>query len=200
MKKPAQGNVSEKFGNKAGMGRIGLEVRVLRRRRKMTIEQVSLAAGLNKGYLSRLERGEKAPSIASVVKLAQALDVPVSALFGETLDDSLIHLVKSSAQAAAKARNADDTYVFVPLSRSGKSGPMESFIMYPPPQFGDDGLVTHAGDEAFFVLSGKVQVRFNGRDVDMEAGDFLEFPGNLPHQVRRLGRRQSAVLITISRD
>ena len=41
----------------------------------------------------------------------------------------------------------------------------------------------------------------------MEAGDFLEFPGNLPHQVRRLGRHQTAVLdhhfqelITVSSD
>ena len=94
----------ETFGNNAGMGRIGLEVRVLRRRRKMTIEQMSQATGLNRGYLSRLERGEKAPSIASVVKLAQALDVPVSTLFGESLDDSLIHVVKASTQSAASTK------------------------------------------------------------------------------------------------
>ncbi|MDR3468238.1 MAG: XRE family transcriptional regulator [Xanthobacteraceae bacterium] len=193
-------NKVETFGANAGMGRIGLEVRVLRRRRKMTIEQVSAATGLNRGYLSRLERGEKAPSIASVVKLAQALDVPVSTLFGESLDDSLIHVVKASTHSAVNTKLSDDEYVFVPLSRSGKTGLIESFIMYPPPQFGNDGLVAHAGDEAFFVLSGKVQVRFNGRDVDLDAGDFLEFPGNLPHQVRRLGRPKAAVLITISRN
>lgn len=173
---------------------------MLRRQREMTIEQLSSATGLSRGYLSRLERGEKAPSIASVVKLAEALEVPVSTLFGETFDDSLIHVVKAASQsAAAKDNVSEDGYTFVPLSRAGRNGLMESFIMYPQPNFRDRGQVTHAGDEAFFVLSGKVQVRFNGRDVDLTAGDFLEFPGNLPHQVRRVGRNKAAVLITISR-
>ncbi|MGY4592725.1 transcriptional regulator with XRE-family HTH domain [Bradyrhizobium sp. GM22.5] len=62
----------------------------------MTLDELALATGLNKSFLSRIEKDAKAPSIATVMKLSRALDIPVALLFGEQVADSDIHLVRTA--------------------------------------------------------------------------------------------------------
>lgn len=53
----------------------GKVLRRLRTTRGMTQEQLGLAAGLQRKYISLLELGTKAPSLATVLRIATALDV-----------------------------------------------------------------------------------------------------------------------------
>src|SRR5690606_39317780 len=62
--------------------RVGLRIRALRRRQNMTLVQCSGLTGLDKGYLSRLERGEKFASVGTLHTLARALNVPLSDQIG----------------------------------------------------------------------------------------------------------------------
>lgn len=172
----------------------GLSVKAMRAARNMTLEQLASLTGLNKGYLSRLERNEKAPSIATVLKIAQAFSVPVSALFGEAVDEASIHIVRAAARPNVNEGEASG-YVFAPLSRVSSSSSTEAFLMYPPAVFGADGRVEHGGSEIFFVLDGKIEVQFADRTVGLREGDFLQFPGHLAHQVRRLSKQASALVI-----
>lgn len=172
----------------------GLSVKAMRSARKMTLEQLASLTGLNKGHLSRLERSEKAPSIATVLKIAQAFSVPVSALFGEAVDEASIHVVRAAARTNVNEGGSAE-YVFAPLSRASVSSNVEAFLMYPPSEFGSDGRVEHGGSEIFFVIEGKIEVQFADRTVGLREGDFLQFPGYLPHQVRKLSKRASALVI-----
>lgn len=56
-------------------GAFGEVLRALRIERKLTQEQLGLAAGLQRKYISSLELGTKAPSFATVLRVAKALDV-----------------------------------------------------------------------------------------------------------------------------
>ena len=49
----------------------------------LTLAQVAESTGLSKGFLSRLERDETSPSVATLVQLCQVLSLPVGALFAE---------------------------------------------------------------------------------------------------------------------
>ena len=49
----------------------------------MTLKQLGEAAGLSHPFLSQLERGLAQPSMASIERIARALDVPVGALWGQ---------------------------------------------------------------------------------------------------------------------
>lgn len=164
----------------------------------MTLDQLAAATGLNKGFLSRIENDAKAPSIATVVKLSRALDVPVALLFGEQVADAEIHLVRAGKHAPAPSEPAGG-YAFVPLSPPGEARRSEAFLMYPPQRFADTGHSEHSGEESLYVIEGRIEVKFADRSVAMATGDFLQFPGHLIHQVRRVGG-QASVLIVISRD
>jgi DNA-binding NtrC family response regulator len=62
---------------------IGETIRNLRKERDLTLKQMSRRTGLSVSLLSQIERAESSASISSLYKVATALDVRVSELFGE---------------------------------------------------------------------------------------------------------------------
>jgi transcriptional regulator with XRE-family HTH domain len=61
---------------------LGLRLRELRAGRDWTLEELAERTGLSKPFLSRLEAGDRQPSIAAVLTLARAFSVPVVRIGG----------------------------------------------------------------------------------------------------------------------
>jgi len=59
---------------------LGVAIRLLRRARRLTIEDLAFAAKMHPTYLSGIERGRRNPTWDKLTALARALDIPVSAL------------------------------------------------------------------------------------------------------------------------
>ena len=81
------------------------EVRAARKARGWTLAELSTAVGLDKGYLSKVERGLKAPSVSTVLNLARVLEAPVAQLFGEAVDDAAIHVSRVETRAVPADRH-----------------------------------------------------------------------------------------------
>ena len=64
-----------------GPTRIGPRLRETRMAQGLTIGNLADATGLTKGFISRVERDETSPSVATLVNLCQVLSLPVGALF-----------------------------------------------------------------------------------------------------------------------
>ena len=173
-------------------------IKAARRSRGWTLAELSAAVGLDKGYLSRLERGLKLPSVSAVLNLARALDVPVAQLFGEEVDDAAIHLSRADGRLAPSNDDAMGYRIEALTAGRGLSG-LEGFLVYPEPAFSEDFQADHDGEELLFVVQGAVEVRFADRVVALGPSDALQFPGRLLHQVRRTSPR-ACVLITVSRS
>lgn len=62
---------------------LGVAIRLLRRARRLTIENLAFAADMHPTYLSGIERGRRNPTWDKLTALARALDIPVSALARE---------------------------------------------------------------------------------------------------------------------
>ena len=60
---------------------LGMRIRYLRIAKKLSQEQLSFEAEINKNYLSDLERGTRNPTIEVLTKIANALEVSLSELF-----------------------------------------------------------------------------------------------------------------------
>lgn len=58
----------------------GRALRELRTERGFSQERLALAAGLDRTYVSSIERGERNPSLTNILKLANTLGVKVSEL------------------------------------------------------------------------------------------------------------------------
>ena len=62
---------------------IGQRIREERRKKQLTLKQMHKRAGLSVSLLSQIERAESSASVSSLFKIANALDVRISELFGD---------------------------------------------------------------------------------------------------------------------
>ena len=173
---------------------IGKRVRSIRKRTGVTLEHLAERTGLNKGYLSRIESGEKSPSIATLLKLSAELKVPTSQLFGEEVDDGDIHLFRGKTKGGKRTSNAPD---LTSLSGNTPSTGLATFLFRPSDRFEDEKRAEHSGTEGVFVVEGNIELQFSDRVIALGAGDYAQFPGHLTHQVRRTSPR-ATVLIVVS--
>lgn len=60
---------------------LGMRIRYLRKKKGYSQLDLSLEAGVNKNYISDLERGTRNPSLVMLERIAVALDVDLSTLF-----------------------------------------------------------------------------------------------------------------------
>ena len=67
--------------------KMGAKLRATRRAQGLTIEQLADAAGLTKGFVSRVERDETSLSVVTLVTICQVLSLPVGALFDTPSSD-----------------------------------------------------------------------------------------------------------------
>jgi len=62
---------------------IGVRIRYFRHLRGLSQEQLALQAGINTAFLGHLERGLKSPTITTLEKLVNALNITFEELFAE---------------------------------------------------------------------------------------------------------------------
>lgn len=173
---------------------IGPRLRHIRLQKGFTVETLAVAAGLDKGFLSRLERGTKRPSVETVLRLSAALHVSVGQLFGEQTTDETVRV----SRAAGRNRSLEepDTYSFELLTPKG--GLMDAFLFHIGPDPVGNGQ-QHDGEEMFLVLSGTVEMRTPDRSYVLEKGDSAYFPGHVSHQMRRIGSEPATAVIAVAR-
>ena len=67
-------------------------LRFHRHRQSLTLRQVSIASDVTESHLSQIERGEvHDPRLRTIIKIAEALEVPVEALLKDLPDDGKTH-------------------------------------------------------------------------------------------------------------
>ncbi|MCD0502686.1 helix-turn-helix domain-containing protein [Bordetella petrii] len=179
---------------------VGLRMRATRRRRKLTLAQLSAQTGLDKGFLSRLERGEKFASVGSLHTVAVALGTSLSALLGEADPQDEIHIVRAGERHRMATPDSNPgEHAYEAITMGGANGGLSVMVV----QVGTHGERTvahHGGDELIFVLEGKVRVHFGEHTVLLERDDSVRFPGYLPHSLRAEGRKTARALIIIASD
>lgn len=61
--------------------KVGQTIRELRTNLKMTQEELAFKVGVDRSYMGFVERGEKNPTLATLIKIAKVLRIPVKELF-----------------------------------------------------------------------------------------------------------------------
>ncbi|MFI6284247.1 helix-turn-helix domain-containing protein [Streptomyces sp. NPDC051018] len=171
--------------------RVGARLRACRKAQGLTIEQVAAAATVTRGFLSRVERDETSPSVATLVTLCQVLSLPVGSLF-EDADTEVVRI--GDAPHINMGGHGVVDRMITPRAQS-KVQVLRSHLE--PGAHGGDTLYTVNCDvEVLHVVSGEVSVLFTGRTETLTAGDTLTFSGREPHNWRNTGPSPAEVLWT----
>ena len=82
-----------------------------------------------------------------------------------------------------------------PLSRGEGRAGLSAFLARPTANFVADRRAEHAGTEAIYVVEGAIEIQFAKQVVRLAAGDFVQFPGHLTHQIRKTTPDATALIV-----
>lgn len=163
-------------------------LRTVRRQRGLTLEGLAERTGLTKSYLSKIERSRSTPSIATAIKVAQALDVDVAQLFSERSNEDKIAVDRAADRSADRQR-----YRAVASGMLGKS--MSPFVVRPNGRNTGDTHPRHGGQEFVFVHAGTVELEYGDATWTLTAGDSAYFDASIGHRIRTVGSQPAEVVV-----
>lgn len=176
--------------------RVGEAVRRIRQRRRLTLRELGARASLSQSFLSQLERGLAQVSIASMRRIADALEIQVSDLFTDGTDQEPRVLNRDTRPTLPFGNGATKA-----LLTSQK--PLENIealhVTFEPE--GSTGLepYTHGdSEELLLVLEGTVRVELDGRSFALGVGDSIDYRSSVPHRVVNVGASPAEVLFVVS--
>jgi transcriptional regulator with XRE-family HTH domain len=168
---------------------IGAKLRAARKLRSLTLDQVALAAGLTKGFVSRLERDDVSPSVASLVAVCDVLGLRVGELFDPPVTSVIRRgegrLINFGGQGAVERLVTPGTQSELEVIHS---------VIEPGGNGGDELYALTSDVECAYVLSGTVEVVLQHGPETLRAGDAMTFPGSSPHTWRNPGPETCEVL------
>ncbi|QCI10765.1 helix-turn-helix domain-containing protein [Pseudomonas putida] len=174
---------------------MSVQLRILRKKMGMTLEQLAGQTGLTKSYLSKVERGMSSPSIAVALKLAKALNVQAEELFSDEAVPAEGYSLVRRQQPGVSGEQPGSAHV--PLARHIGQRALLPFMVYPPRSFGHSAFKEHLGEEFIFVHRGSVEVDFGNERLTLEQGDALHFNAQKSHRIRTVSEVQAELLVVV---
>lgn len=172
-------------------GVVGATIALQRATHGLTIEELARRSSISTGLLSQLERGIGNPSLGTLTRLAQALDIPIGAFFtGTTAEFDIVVHPHTRKRLVLADRNL--TYQLLVPDLQGTLSMLH--IEMPPLWTNEHDPFRHTGEECMLVLEGPIETHAEGRTFLLDAGDSIRFSSTIPHWYRTF--EHGAVLIT----
>lgn len=162
---------------------IAPRLRSARERKGVTLTDLARATGISTSTLSRLESGQRKPSLE--------LLLPITMTLGMRLDE-IVAAPRVLGPREPQGPTRKDGRVLIPLARH--QGEPRAYKMTIPAHDEQPYLRTHVGYEWLYVLSGRLRVKLAGRDFVMGAGEAAEFDCQIPHWFGAAGRGHVEVI------
>jgi transcriptional regulator with XRE-family HTH domain len=182
---------------------ISTNIQRLRKKARMTLQDLADRTGLTKSYLSKIERKKQTPSFSAMNKIAVALGVDSTFLLAEKSEKIEDVRLSFTRKGMRKVINPLDRlpegtlhnirFEAMAFDKPGKN--MNPLILTmtqePAPVF------QHEGEEFLFVLEGRHEFTYGDQKYVMEKGDSVYFDAAVPHTGRAVGGKQTQVLVVM---
>lgn len=175
--------MSEQPAVAAAIEQIAPRLRRARERRGLTLAELARATGVSTSTLSRLESGQRKPSLE--------LLLPIIATLGVHLDEVVSAPRILDPRVPQNPKDVDGR-VLIPLSRQ-QGGP-RAYKLIISAQDEEPRLRVHGGYEWLYVLSGRLRIKLGDHDFVMGPGEVAEFDCHTPHWFGAAGRGPTEVL------
>ena len=171
---------------------IAAALRRERDREKLSLSEVAKRAGIAKSTLHQLESGAGNPNIETLWALAVALNVPFSRLVEPPAP--LIRVVRAGEGPRLQSDHAD---FFATLLTAGSTHARRDLYVMEVEPGGSRQADAHlpGSIEHLVVAAGRLRVGPEHEEIDLRAGDYVTFPGDVPHRYQALEPGTWAVLL-----
>jgi transcriptional regulator with XRE-family HTH domain len=172
----------------AALDQVGPRLRRLRTQRRMTLTGLASTTGISKSTLSRLETGQRRPTLELLLALSHAYRVPLDDLVAAPeVGDPRIRLIPGRV----KGRTV------IPLTRQPDGIQAWKIVIptgavHPTPRM-------HDGSEWIYVLSGHMRLVLGDEDRVLGPGEVAVFDTRVPHWFGAAGDEPAEILSIFGR-
>jgi transcriptional regulator with XRE-family HTH domain len=172
---------------------VGLQLRAMRKTRKLSTRSLAALSGLSVNTLSLIENGKTSPSVNTLSQLAQSLNVPISAFF-ETEHKRRIAYQKSGERKQIIFAQGQLENLSEGMPRMGS----EPFItrLEPNASSGTEPII-YEGREFIYCLEGHITYNIEGEAYPLAPGDSLIFNAYTPHSWQNTAAGSSRALLVL---
>jgi transcriptional regulator with XRE-family HTH domain len=167
---------------------VGARLKRLRTQRRITLTALAAMTGSSKSTLSRLESGQRRPTLELLLALSQSYRVPLDDLVGAPeVGDPRIRL----KPGRVKGRTV------IPLTRQPEG--MQAWKIVIPTTKINPEPRAHDGHEWIYVLSGRLRLVLGDQDWVLGPGEVAEFDTQVPHWFGSTGDEPAEILSIFGR-
>ncbi|WP_425481234.1 helix-turn-helix domain-containing protein [Metabacillus lacus] len=150
----------------------------LRKMRNYSYDQLSALTGVSKGMLSQIEKGEASPTISTLWKIANGLQVSFSSLIEESSAGPDI-VKRAEKEPVTSSSEAFQLFSYFPFHHQRK---FEIYYIELSPDSRHESEEHHGGvEEYILVTEGQVTVDIAQEHYRLGKGDALRFQANREH-------------------
>jgi len=163
---------------------LGKKLRKLRKEKRMTIKNLSEKAGISQSMISKIERDQTSPTIATLWRIGQALDISL----GDFLDNQVGGVYPVVRKEERKKLFFPGTGVSYELLSPHLKGNLEFLcVVIEPGETSEPEQISHEGEECGVVVKGKLKIRLGAEEYYLNEGDSIYFSSRTPHRYINVG-------------
>ena len=177
---------------------IGKKIRELRIKQKTSLNELAAKASVSPGFLSQIENGKSEPSLTTIKKIADALNISISKLFGES--EQTGHKLVQKHERVRMCNFGEGGVSIEFLAPFDPENIMEACIHVVDPlcRAGSQPY-SHEGQEVFLVLEGRFRFTVDDSSFDMEEGDSYYLSDcSLPHMFANLSDQKPSRMLCVT--
>lgn len=172
---------------------VGARLRAERRAQMRTLADVAELSGLTKGFLSKVERSQTAPSVAALIRICEALGLSIGELFGEHQNRDLVR-TGEYPPISFGGRDMDES--LLTPARERRIQVIHSVIR-PGGGSGDEPYALPVEVEFVYVLKGSLRLVLGETTTDLRAGDALTFTPTTSHAFENPDEREDCEVLWV---
>jgi transcriptional regulator with XRE-family HTH domain len=166
----------------------GDKIRFIREKKGLTLKEVAEKVQVSESLISQIERNRVSPSIDTLMSIIQILDIDLEYLFKDFRTNKKVSLIRAGERN--KLVMHDVTYYQLSVLDEGAAEhAIEAFLLrIEPGKEKGDITYGHKGNELGFILTGTGELLYGTEVYQLEKGDSISFPSDIPHILRNNGR------------
>ena len=174
---------------------VGGRLRELRTERGKSLRALARLSGLSTNALSMIERGKTSPSVSTLYKVSEALEVPITAFFRTEPPRHDIVFRKASERARIPFQRG----IWEGLGGESFLGRVEPFMLTleSGASSGRFGMI-HSGHEFVLCIRGQLEYEVGDQRYILEPGDTLLFASKIRHRWRNPGKNVTNAVFVLS--
>jgi len=170
---------------KTHMVYLGQKLRKLRKEQNLTQLELAQQVGITNGQVSTIERGVSSPSLATLHRIARALNVPMQEFFEDERNKEIELVRKGKGRRVASTR--EDVTVEVLCARSDRGAFNVLFLDLDAGELRLAPRPSVPEEYYLYVLRGKCEVEIQGDSYVLDPGDSIFVKAQREQIIRNVG-------------